>query len=417
MALKKRKRIDLLTQRQLDDIASGNGAYLETFLRVSKASGFTNRLIFAPQHSFGNRPWTIIHPRIEALIDEVEWPQTVTIGPYYWSLSAIVWSRFFLRSIKELGIRLGVKTHIESYLGRPALEKEQSIIAEICNADPSDITIAEYSSMGPVLSLIKAQTRKGVLMHDVLSNRVSRFQEQDMTPDFKEITVEEELDWCRDASLMIYASANELEEFSRLMPSTTSSIWLRPEPPTYGETPQQDRPARLVFIGTTHAGNSDALGHFLDDVWPIIRASSPDTEFHIVGSIGKSISNEHRNLSGVKVLGRVDKLEEIGGPNAIGIAPTRLATGVSIKVAEYLFLDMPCVAYPLALQGFGNTLDEAVSIAETHEEFAKVVLDFMQDREMRYTASAKGKSIALEVLSNSHVERFLNDSVKQVVAI
>ena len=405
-----KKRMDLLVQRQLDNIASGNGAYLETFLRVSKSSGLSTRLIFSPRHSFGNRPWASIHPRLVSLVDDVKWPQTITGGKYYWSLSPSVWARFAVRFVKELIIRAGINLNIESYLGMPASEQEQQILAEICNADPSPITIAEYSSMAPVLSLIKAPTNKGVLMHDILSNRSTRFRAQGVEPDFYEITVEQEAQWCRDASLMIYASANELEEFSKVLPAT-SPVWLRPEPPQYGETPK-DAPTRIVFIGTTHAGNSDALEHFIDEIWPMIRAASPQTEFHIVGSIGKSLTSDQKNAPGVQVLGRVEKLEDIGGPNAIGIAPTRLATGVSIKVAEYLVLDMPCVAYPLALQGFGSELDAAVLLAHTKEEFAETVLSLIENNDRRHDVAKIGKSTALEALSNSEVERFLKAALE-----
>lgn len=405
-----KNRIDVLVQRQLDNIASGNGAYLETFLRVAKSSGLTTRLLFSPKHSFGNRPWAAVHPRLNLLADEICWPQTITSNKRYWSLSPSVWARFVIRVVKELFIRSGVQLNIDSYLGKPTSKKEQRALADICNADPSAITIAEYSSMAPVLSLIKAPTAKGVLMHDVLSDRATRFRAQGKEPDFLEISTAQEAAWCRDASLMIYASANELEEFSKAVPET-SAVWLRPEPPKYGETPR-DGPTKLVFIGTTHAGNTDALNHFIDDIWPLVRAASPETDFHIVGAIGKSLSNERKNVSGVKVLGRVDKLEEIGGPNAIGLAPTRLATGVSIKVAEYLVLDMPCVAYPLALQGFGDVLDEAVVIANTKEEFARIILDLIDNNEKRYRISVDGKATALDVLSNDDVEAFLQAALE-----
>lgn len=97
-------RVDILVQRQLDTISTGNGAYLETFLRVIKRAELRTRIVFAPQHSFGNRPWASIHPRLGALIDEVVWPKTVKIGPRFWSLSPRVWFRFVKRAVKELGL-------------------------------------------------------------------------------------------------------------------------------------------------------------------------------------------------------------------------------------------------------------------------------------------------------------------------
>jgi len=96
-----KKRLDMLVQRQLDTISTGNGAYLETFLRVVKQAGLKTRVIFAPRHSFGNRPWANIHPRLDNLIDEAVWPRTIKIGRHYWSMSPIVWRRFIVRAFKQ----------------------------------------------------------------------------------------------------------------------------------------------------------------------------------------------------------------------------------------------------------------------------------------------------------------------------
>ena len=46
------KTMTLLVQRQLDAITTGNGAFLETFLRTAKAAGFRVRIVFAPSHPF-----------------------------------------------------------------------------------------------------------------------------------------------------------------------------------------------------------------------------------------------------------------------------------------------------------------------------------------------------------------------------
>jgi glycosyltransferase involved in cell wall biosynthesis len=105
-------------------------------------------------------------------------------------------------------------------------------------------------------------------------------------------------------------------------------------------------------------------------------------------------------LPGVKVLGRVDSLESIGGAHAIGIAPTRFATGTSIKVAEYLLLGMPCVAYPLALEGFGQTLDDLVVVANGPDALATEILSLASDPARRAALSANARQHASSRLSH-----------------
>lgn len=410
MSLQDKKRIDILVQRQLDTISTGNGAYLETFLRVIARTGMHCRIVFAPNHSFGNRPWAKIHPRLGELIDCVVWPRTLKIGDFYWSVSLLVWLRFFIRAAKA-GLRaLGVDLIIPSYLGRPLSTREAKSVAKTAMRDLADITVAEYSSMGPVLSHLNDRTKKGVLMHDILSDRGDVTRAFDVQPDSYEVTREQELDWCRDADLMIYASAKELDNFQKGLPRS-EAVWLRPEPPVYGETETKGT-SRVVFLGTTHAGNTDALQHFLAEIWPLVSEKAPELEFWVAGSISNVMSETEKSLSGVKVLGRVERLEDIGGGDSIGVAPTRLATGVSIKVAEYLMLDMACVAYPRALQGFQGALDGLVHLADTPTDFADQILSLASDKTTRESSAANSRTGAQRALDNQEVVDFLNDAAR-----
>jgi hypothetical protein len=101
------------------------------------------------------------------------------------------------------------------------------------------------------------------------------------------------------------------------------------------------------------------------------------------------------------VLGRVDKLESLGGPNSIGIAPTRFASGVSIKVAEYLLLEMPVVVYPLALEGFGPVLNDIVVVTEGPEALKAAILKLARDPVLRAELSANAKAKAPGRLSHA----------------
>ncbi len=377
--------MDILVQRQLDNMATGNSAYLETFLRMVKRAGLDIRIVFAPWQSFGNRPWASVHPRLAELTKDIVWPGAIKLGSRYWSLSPRIWTRFALRLGKEAARRLGARIIIPSYLGREISPKEARMVARACDATPADITLAEYSSMGPALKKLKAKTIHACLMHDLLSDRADRFREGGQVIDFDETSLETEIGWLSSCNLIFFISANELAKVQRHLPDTRMA-WVPPDAPDYQTTENTGAP-RVVFIGTVHGGNAEALNHFLDDVWPLVRAKAPGLDFWIAGSIGKTLTPARASLPGVKVLGRVESLETIGGANAIGIAPTRFATGTSIKVAEYLLLGMPCVVYPLALEGFGPALDDLVVTASGPEALAAEILSLAGDSARRTALS------------------------------
>lgn len=392
-------RMDILVQRQLDNMATGNCAYLETFLRMVKASGMDVRIVFAPFQSFGNRPWATIHPRFEAMVGEFVWPGSVKIKNHYVSTSPRVWGRLAHRLFKEVWRRLGGKIFLLSYLGREISPQESRIVAGICDADPADITVAEYSSMAPALKYIRSKTIHACLMHDLLSARATRFREGDQPLELGTTTLDAELDWLSTCDLIFFSSVNELETLRPKLPNARM-VWVAPDAPQYGPIESNPTP-RVVFIGTVHGGNIEALNHFLDEIWPQIHAEQPDLEFQIAGSIGNTLSAQQANLPGVKVLGRVDRLESLGGPNSIGIAPTRFASGVSIKVAEYLLLEMPVVVYPLALEGFGPVLNDIVVVSEGPEALKNEILKLARDPARRAELSANAKAKAAGRLSHA----------------
>ena len=235
------KTMTVLVQRQLDTIATGNGAFMETFLRAAKSAGFHIRIIFAPWHAFGNRPFASVHPRLRALMDEVVWDGTVFIGGRYWSRSPRIWVRFAVRLVHEAMRRIGLKVAWRNYFGRPMSPAEVVHLARTADRSPSDLTIAEYSSVGPVLDQMRANTRRGVFVHDVLWIRGQRYREKGIAFDFYETTEAEECDWVKSADFIVHASANELELFPPGFPKE-HMVWLRPEPPEFGALPDRSKP-------------------------------------------------------------------------------------------------------------------------------------------------------------------------------
>lgn len=400
-------RMDIVVQRQLESLKTGNNAYLKTFLKAAKRADLVVRVVFAPRRSFGNRPWASIHSGFEDVIDEVRWPGTIKAGGKYWSLSPKVWGRFAVRLLKEGMRRLGMSVGIHSYLGDPLEPGEEAEVAQVCLSDPAEIVIAEYSSMAPLLNRLMGIETRGVLMHDLMSARAEQFEENDLEPNFLVIRLEDELEWVRAANLLVFASADEMARFGSRLP-LARSLWLCPEPPVY-EVDHGKAPSRVVFLGTRHAGNTDAINHFLVDIWPHVHARLPQLECWIVGSTSKDVLPDYQTLEGVKMMGRVDSLADIGGPASIGVAPARLASGVSIKVAEYLMLGMSCVVYPKALQGFGDALDGLVNIADTPDAFADEIVRLGEDEQGRADHARSAPGAVAKISRNDPVVTALRE--------
>ncbi len=391
-------RMDMIVQRQLDVMTTGNSAYLAIFLRAVKAAGTRVRIVFAPMRSFGNRPWMSVHPEFLELSDELVVPASLRIGGRYWSMSPQVWGRFAIRAAKALASKLGADIKIHSYLGDPLRRREAKKVATIVQRGAPDIAVAEYSSLGPLLDDLSGIQHRSVLLHDLFSVRAEQFRANGLAPDFTEVTRADEAQRCCASTVNFYASNNELHVLSPLLPEA-QSIWLRPEPPVHS-VQETDAPAHAVFLGTRHAGNIDALKHLVDDIWPLVLKQRPEAVLKVAGSICADLTPEQAATQGVELLGRVQSLESISGSPAIGLAPTRIASGVSIKVAEYLMLGMPCVVYPVALEGFLDVLDDLVVIAKGPQAYADRLVELLSDAGKRKRLSDRGLAETPERLSN-----------------
>lgn len=396
-------QMTMLVSRQLDTLATGNGTYLLTLLRVARRAGLDIRLAFAPRRSFGNRPWMKLHPAFAELVTGVTWTQALRRGDTFWSLSPVVWFRFAARLLLEAGRRAGLKLKVTSLLGDPLSAGEARELAEAADRTPGSLAMAEYSTLGPVLGLLKQHKRKAVFLHDLFSLRAQAFRERGEEPDHNEMTLQEEASLLSDADLLVFASNNEMEKIFRFV-RTKQCVWLRPEVEDADAMPESGTaPPRAVFIGTLHAGNTDAMHHLVNDIWPLVRGRSPHAELWIAGSTCKALTPGEAGAPGIKALGRVASLAELGGPNSIGVAPTRIASGVSIKVAEYLTLGMPTVAYPVALEGFGKSLNDLVDVANDPTAFATQIVELLEDSGGRKVRSQRALQQAPKRLDNKEV--------------
>lgn len=392
----------MLVARQLDDMNAGNTAYLLVLLRTMTRGGLAVRIVFSPRRSFGNRPFMRIHPLVLAQISDVVCPQSIRLGKVYLSLSPAVWGRFTVRLLQEIARRTGGSAVVKSKLSEPLDPAEASDLASASSRRPCSLTIAEYSNLARVLDQIATGGRKAVFLHDLFSLRASAFRSRGERPDHADITLEEEADWVRSADLHIFASANELKALSPLTPQA-QGVWMRPDVPDYPEVRTDDDQPRAVFLGTRHAGNTDALRHLLDEIWPLVLARRPDAQLWIAGSTCSILTETDLSLPGVRALGRVGDLAAIGGASSVGLAPTRIASGVSIKVAEYLRLSMPCIAYPVALEGFGDALDDLTDRVGTPEAFASRLVDLLADRDARLERSRRAREETGSRLDNEEL--------------
>ena len=140
----------------------------------------------------------------------------------------------------------------------------------------------------------------------------------------------------------------------------------------------------LLFVGgltEAHIPNVDALEIFLKESWPGIHQQIPECQMLVVGANPCQRIQDAAG-KGVRLLGRVEDLQEVYASARVVICPMRFGAGVPLKLAEAMAHGVPAVASPVAARGFGLEDGSVVAIAEDSQAFVRQVLSlYNQPRE------------------------------------
>ncbi|MCV6585584.1 MAG: glycosyltransferase family 4 protein, partial [Marinibacterium sp.] len=282
-----------------------------------------------------------------------------------------------------IGGRRGDRPSIPSDLSQTLGEVEAAdVVAAVNHLSPA-LVVAEYSSTAPLLAECDVPLR-AVLLHDVFALRARAFADHAIPPDHARLSVDQEQRRVAAANICIYASLREKATLSKGLPGQTH-IWLPPRVATC-DYPEESDPF-AVFVGVRHGGNTDSLHMLLNDIWPRVLDQHPEAKLRIAGEICEAVSCPPR---GVTLLGHVPDLGSVGGPDAIGLAPVRAASGVSIKVANYLGCGMSVLASPPALDGYDDTLSDLVQIADDPDSFADALVALFKNHTLRRQRARRG---------------------------
>lgn len=140
----------------------------------------------------------------------------------------------------------------------------------------------------------------------------------------------------------------------------------------------------IVFVGAmTHQANVDAVLHFAESVWPLIREKVPDGRWWIVG--GKpppEISNLSKR-AGISVFADVPDVRPFIAAAAVYIAPLRIGSGVKVKIMEALAMGKAIVATPVAAEGMALEPGRDLVVTDLGPTFSAAIAGIWRDAAAR----------------------------------
>jgi len=133
--------------------------------------------------------------------------------------------------------------------------------------------------------------------------------------------------------------------------------------------------ARLGCIGSGGWVNMQGVQWFFSEVWPKIRGRLPDAELWLAGGV----SEECESAPGVRILGKIPRLEDFYRDCAVVINPARSGTGLKIKTIEAMAHGRPVVTTSVGAMGLDAFRGRGMVVCDTAEEFAKEATGLLAD--------------------------------------
>ena len=221
-----------------------------------------------------------------------------------------------------------------------------------------------------------------------------------------------EAELARAADLVWYASAADKEAVEEIAPGARGAVVPTIHRPRPRGLPFAEREG-LLFVGNfRHRPNADAVRHFVEEIFPLVRAEIPGARLLLVGDHAPPDIQAYASEE-VRLLGYVRDLDPLMESARVFVAPLRFGAGINGKIGESMAYGLPVVTTPTGARGMNFTGDEAL-VADTPEAFAAAVARLYQDAALWQTLADRGRLHVERHFSPEAVRPVINDSLKSL---
>jgi sugar transferase (PEP-CTERM/EpsH1 system associated) len=174
---------------------------------------------------------------------------------------------------------------------------------------------------------------------------------------------------------------------------------------------------KIVFTGVMgYAPNEDAVLHFVEDIFPLVRAKRPEVQFWIVGSEPSKKVKALTRISGVHVTGKVDDVRPYVRSATVFVCPLRVGSGVKNKILAAMAMQKATVATTMSIDGLDLADNREVLLADEPQAFAEKVVRLLTDQNAAQQLGGNGLARVQGQYSWAAMGKELETAIQSVVA-
>ena len=159
--------------------------------------------------------------------------------------------------------------------------------------------------------------------------------------------------------------------------------------------------------------NIEAVDWLLKDIWPLIQQKSNKVHLFLAGKNmnPKYFSIKSKNLI---VAGEIKDALKFMENKQIMVVPLLSGGGIRIKILEGLAAGKVIVSTTTGAEGINYTDKKNILIADTPEDFAKVILSLLDNPVLLNTIAIEAQTLATTQYDNNQIGKNLIDFLKKV---
>ncbi|MCA6069287.1 glycosyltransferase family 4 protein [Chryseobacterium sp. RG1] len=146
-----------------------------------------------------------------------------------------------------------------------------------------------------------------------------------------------------------------------------------------------NRSKGIIFIGSIHEPNIDAVKFLYDKIMPLVWKEDSQLEVSIIGNVADKL--DIKQYPKFKFLGFVESVEEHFMNSKIMVAPLRFGAGVKGKIGQAFEYFFPVITTDIGAEGMKLTDKKNVLIANDEKSFAEAILQLNNNEDLWNTLS------------------------------
>lgn len=149
----------------------------------------------------------------------------------------------------------------------------------------------------------------------------------------------------------------------------------------------------VLFAGNMgYPPNVEAAVFLEKEVMPIVRNSKPLSKLMLAGARpDQKVKELHSELT--EVTGWVDDMRDCYAKAKVFAAPMMIGTGLQNKLLEAMAMEIPCITSSLANNALQAKPNEEILIGSSAEEFAKHIIDLLNNQEKATSLAKAGHQL------------------------